>query len=134
MTDSVLFPIKKWKTTIDMYKRRLQNNILYKQIKENCYYDVPFFNLFYDFGFCFLHTYWMWNQRNRRVSVVDENYAHSLEITLADKKDNQDMLYLSNSCSGFAFLASNSFSFAIKQKTEQRHISLLLSVLQTATL
>ena len=64
----------------------------------------------------------MRNQRDRRVSVVDENYVHSLEITLVDKKDNQDMLCLSNSCSVFAFLASNSFSFAIKQKTEQRHM------------
>ena len=42
----------------------------------------------------------------RQVSVIDEKYVHPIGRTLAEKKDNQDMLYFANSCSGFAFQAT----------------------------
>ena len=42
-----------------------------------------------------------------QVSVIDEKYVHPIGRTLAEKKDNQDMLYFANSCSGFAFQATS---------------------------
>ena len=39
----------------------------------------------------------------KTVNVSDKTYVHPLGRTLVEKKDNLDMLYFANSCSGFSF-------------------------------